>query len=34
MKKKNKKNNDISLNISKNFGTIVDHRLDLIQAHN
>ena len=31
---KKKKKNDISLNISKNFETIFDHRFDLIKAHN
>ena len=29
-----KKKNDITLSISKNFATIFDHRLDLIEAHN
>ena len=28
------KKNDISLNISNNFETILDHRFDLIKAHN
>ena len=28
------KKNDVSLNISKNFETIFDHRFDLIKAHN
>ena len=28
------KKKDISLNISKNFATVFDHRLDLIKAHN
>ena len=29
-----KKKNDVSLNISKNFETIFDHRFDLIKTHN
>ena len=29
-----KKKKDISLDISKNFAKIFDHRLDLIKAHN
>ena len=29
-----KKKNDISLNISKNFETIFDHRFDLIKVYN
>ena len=29
-----KKENDISLNISKTFKTIFDHRFDLVKAHN
>ena len=33
-KKKKKKKSDISLNISKKFETIFDHRFDLIKAHN
>ena len=33
LKEKNEKK-EISLNISKNFATIFDHRLDLIKAHN
>ena len=28
------KKKDISLNISKTFATIFDHRLDLIKEHN
>ena len=31
---KKQKQNNISLNIFKNFATIFDHRFDLIKAHN
>ena len=34
LKEKNEKKKDISLNISKNFETIFDHRFDLTKAHN
>ena len=32
--KKMKNKNYLSLNISKNFAIIFDHRLDLIKSHN
>ena len=32
--KKKKEKDDITLNISKTFTTIFDHRLDVIEEHN
>ena len=29
-----RKKNDITLNISKNFAKIFDHRIDVIEEHN
>ena len=34
LKEQNEKKDDITLSISKNFATIFDHWLDLIEAHN
>ena len=34
LKEENEKINDICLNISQNFAAILDHRIDLIKAHN
>ena len=34
MRKMKKRKSDTSLNISKKFETVFDHRFDLIKAHN
>ena len=34
LNEENEKINDICLNISQNFAATLDHRIDLIKAHN